>query len=62
MKQEIEVRVILEAEVDEMASPEIIASRVKKALDSWCQSSENGLFGDVGFTELIIVEPIEKGE
>lgn len=55
MKQRIVLTVELLAEVDEPTDVGLVADRVNSALTSWCDSSETGLFGDVGFTEAIIV-------
>ena len=61
MKQEVELRVKLQAEVDELLDTQLVAERVHEALQGWVDCSEIGLFGDVGFTESINVELVEGG-
>ena len=60
MRQEIELRVILEAEVEKELNPQVVADRVQKALKHWADNSEIGFFGDTGWTEYIQVEPIKR--
>ena len=62
MRQEIELRVIIQGEVNRQIDPKIVAESVRYAIQHEADDSADGLWDSEGYTECITVEPIKKGE